>query len=187
MPKTKAAFWLANFDEEKILQRPYFKKFSLPPLTDTEILSSLEVSEEEDIASMEQKLSTIKALHTAAQNFNNHLLIRYAERLKKIQRQTYIEFLTATMALTELIQSLQQMYYEVEGVIQKCYRKAFTERLRQYRKAAKLTQKELGELVQVSQRGMSNYELGDRDIPSYTLARLSKVLGVTTDELLGLR
>lgn len=186
MPKTKAAFWLANFDEEKILQRPYFKKFSLPPLTDTEILSSLEVSEEEDIASMEEKLSVIKALHTAAQNFNN-LLIRYSERLKKVAGKTYGEFLAATMATAELIQSLKQLYYTVESTIQKHYRKTFTERLRQYRKAAGLTQKELAALVQVSPMGISHYARGERDVPTHTLARLSKVLGVTTDELLGLR
>lgn len=67
------------------------------------------------------------------------------------------------------------------------YKKIFIERLKKYRKAAGLTQKELGELVQVSPMGMSHYARGERDVPTHTLIRIAKILNVSTDELLGLR
>ncbi len=67
------------------------------------------------------------------------------------------------------------------------YQKIFIERLKKYRKAAGLTQKELGELVQVSPMGMSQYARCKRDIPTHTLIRIAKILNVSTDELLGLR
>ena len=187
MPKTKSAYWLANFDEKRILQRRYFKKFDLPQLSDAEILATLKVNDEESVQVMEQKLSEVKALHDQAQNFNNKMLIRYSERLKKVHGKTYGEYLLACMSVAALIQSLRKLYYDNESRIQQEYKKVFTERLKKYRKAAGLTQKELGELVQVSPRGMSYYARGEREMPVHLLIRISKILNVSVDDLLGVK
>lgn len=186
MPKTKRAFWLANLDEAKILQRPYFKQFELPDVTDIELLSILKVSEDDSLSEMEGKLTKVKALHEKAQDFLD-LIDRYSDRLKKVHGKAYWEFLFLVMALPELIKALRRLYYENEKRIQAEYKKIFIERLKKYRKAAGLTQKELGELVQVSPMGMSHYARGERDIPTHTLIRIAKILNVSTDELLGLR
>ncbi|MBQ7705029.1 MAG: helix-turn-helix transcriptional regulator [Selenomonadaceae bacterium] len=187
MPKTRDAYWLENFDEKRILQRRYFKKFNLPHLSDAEILATLKVNDEDSVEAMEQKLSKVRALHDQAQRFNNKMLIRYSERLKKVHGKTYGDYLLACMSVAELIHALRKIYYADEGRIQKEYQKIFIERLKKYRKAAGLTLTKLGELTQVSPRGMSHYARGAREMPLHTLARVSKVLGVSADELLGLR
>lgn len=186
MPKKRRAFWLANLDEDRIFQRPYFKAFDLPDVTDAEILSMLKVSDSDSLEEMERKLAQVKSLHEKAQDFQE-LASRYSDRLKKVHGKTYADFLSLVMSLADLLSALRQLYYENEKRIQKEYQKIFIERLKKYRKAAGLTQKELGELVQVSPMGMSHYARGERDIPTHTLIRIAKILNVSTDELLGLR
>lgn len=186
MPKKRRAFWLKNFDEKKVLQRPYFKAFALPDVPDAEILSLLTVCDSDSVDEMERKLAQVKSLHEKAQDFQE-LASRYSKRLKKVHGKVYLNFLSLVMSLADLLSALRQLYYENEKRIQKEYQKIFIARLRQFRKAAGLTQKELGELVQVSPMGMSHYARGERDIPTHTLIRIAKILNVSTDELLGLR
>jgi transcriptional regulator with XRE-family HTH domain len=63
----------------------------------------------------------------------------------------------------------------------------FGERLARLRKARGYTQTELGEMVGVSQRMMTYYERAADHPPAYLLPKLAQALGVTADELLGLR
>lgn len=59
------------------------------------------------------------------------------------------------------------------------------ERLREARKKNRLTMKQLGAMVGVTEAAISHYELGKRQ-PDYDLAvKLSDCLGVTVDYLLG--
>lgn len=59
------------------------------------------------------------------------------------------------------------------------------ERLREARKKKRLTMKQLGAMVGVTEAAISHYELGKRQ-PDYDLAvKLSDCLGVTVDYLLG--
>lgn len=48
------------------------------------------------------------------------------------------------------------------------------------------TQRELDDLLHCSQQVYSNYELGQRDIPTQTLISLADFYGVSVDYLLGL-
>ncbi len=57
--------------------------------------------------------------------------------------------------------------------------------LRQLRKEKCLTQKQLGERVYVEASTIALYEAGDRSPSLEVLVRLARVLGVTTDYLLG--
>lgn len=59
-------------------------------------------------------------------------------------------------------------------------------RIRDLREDHDLTQKELAKLLNCSQQVYSNYELGQRDIPTDILIKLSRFYGVTTDYILGL-
>ncbi len=59
-------------------------------------------------------------------------------------------------------------------------------RIRDLREDRDLKQRELAEYLNCSQQVYSNYELGQRDIPSETLIRLSRFYRVSVDYLLGL-
>ncbi len=59
-------------------------------------------------------------------------------------------------------------------------------RIRDLREDRDLRQRELAEYLNCSQQVYSNYELGQRDIPSETLIRLSRFYGVSVDYILGL-
>lgn len=59
-------------------------------------------------------------------------------------------------------------------------------RIRELREDNDLTQKELASILNCSQQVYSNYELGQRDIPTDILIRLSKYYDVSTDYILEL-
>ncbi|MBQ6297406.1 MAG: helix-turn-helix transcriptional regulator [Selenomonadaceae bacterium] len=65
--------------------------------------------------------------------------------------------------------------------------KEFGTRLRQIRQDLGLTQAKFGDLVQVSPQVFSLYERGEHDVPIHTIIRLSKMLYMSSDQLLGLR
>ena len=60
-------------------------------------------------------------------------------------------------------------------------------RIRDLREDRDLTQRELAAALNCSQQVYSNYELGQRDIPTDVLIKLSKFYGVSTDYILGLK
>ena len=59
-------------------------------------------------------------------------------------------------------------------------------RIRDLREDRDLTQKALSAALNCSQQVYSNYELGQRDIPTDILIRLSSFYGVSVDYILGL-
>ena len=60
------------------------------------------------------------------------------------------------------------------------------QRIRDLREDADLTQKQMAQILKCSQQVYSNYELGQRDIPTYILIALAKYHNTTTDYILGL-
>jgi len=60
------------------------------------------------------------------------------------------------------------------------------QRIRDLREDADLTQKEMAKILNCSQQVYSNYELGQRDIPTAILIALAKYHKTTTDYILGL-
>jgi transcriptional regulator with XRE-family HTH domain len=64
---------------------------------------------------------------------------------------------------------------------------AFGERLTALRKARGLTQVQLAERIGSTQRAISRYETVADRAPAPVLARLAQALGVSTDELLGVK
>lgn len=59
-------------------------------------------------------------------------------------------------------------------------------RIRDLREDKELTQKQLAAVLQCSQQVYSNYELGQRDIPTDVLIKLARFYKVSTDYILGL-
>ena len=59
-------------------------------------------------------------------------------------------------------------------------------RIRDLREDKDLTQKQLGEILGMSQTGYSKYETGENDIPTAILIKLSEIYGVSIDYMLGI-
>lgn len=59
-------------------------------------------------------------------------------------------------------------------------------RIRNLREDADLTQKQMAKILNCSQQVYSNYQLGQRDIPTAILIELAKFHKTTTDYILGL-
>ena len=59
-------------------------------------------------------------------------------------------------------------------------------RIRDLREDRDLTQKDLAARLHCSQQVYSNYELGQRDIPTYILIELSRFYEVSVDYILGI-
>lgn len=59
-------------------------------------------------------------------------------------------------------------------------------RIRDLREDRDLKQREVAEYLNCSQQVYSNYELGQRDVPSETLIRLSRFYNVPVDYILSL-
>ena len=60
------------------------------------------------------------------------------------------------------------------------------QRIKDLREDKDLKQRQLAEYLNCSQQVYSNYELGQRDIPTDVLIRLSKFYNVSVDYILGL-
>ncbi len=61
------------------------------------------------------------------------------------------------------------------------------QRIRDLREDHDMTQRQVAEYLNCSQQVYSNYELGQRDIPTEILIKLAKLYQVSTDYILGLK
>ena len=57
-------------------------------------------------------------------------------------------------------------------------------RIRELREDSDMTQKQVAKMLNCSQQVYSNYELGQRDIPTDILIKLSGIYNVSTDYIL---
>ena len=58
-------------------------------------------------------------------------------------------------------------------------------RIRDLREDKDLTQKEIAEILGMSQTGYSKYETGENDIPTHILLKLAEFYETSTDYILG--
>ena len=58
-------------------------------------------------------------------------------------------------------------------------------RIRDLREDRDLTQRQIAQMLGMSQTGYSKYETGENDIPTQILIKLADFYGTTTDYLLG--
>ena len=59
-------------------------------------------------------------------------------------------------------------------------------RIRDLREDSDLTQKQIAQLLGMSQTGYSKYETGTNDIPTHVLIGLAKLYGTSVDYILGI-
>lgn len=59
-------------------------------------------------------------------------------------------------------------------------------RIRDLREDRDLTQTQIAQMLNCSQQAYSNYELGQRDIPTDILIKLAKIYSVSVDYILGI-
>ena len=60
------------------------------------------------------------------------------------------------------------------------------QRIRDLREDKELTQKQIGQLLNMSQTGYNQYEIGKNDIPTKILIKLADFYNTSVDYLLGL-
>lgn len=202
--KTKNALAFRDFDSARILQRPFFKDFHFDAdKSDAQILESLSIVTEDSVDAWERNLYIIKATHERLFKFrrlinrhNENRLDKYNKRKSKsqdvkiteLQRPAPVmEYFSASLSVLELMNKFKQLYSEIDKKIQIRYRKEFGTRLRRIRQDLGLTQAKFGDLVQVSPQVFSLYERGEHDVPIHTIIRLTKMLDISSDQLLGIK
>lgn len=196
MAKNQRAYALRGFDESRILQRRYFKDFQFDAgKNDAEILKSLTATDI-PLETLERNQKTIKAVYERLRKYHE-LLNRHQLRLARFNQfkakkkgiklgdlrsvdggAPMIEYVTAEWNVLDLKRVFEKSYYELEKRIQKSYRAEFAARLKRARLAAGLTQKQLGDIIQISPQGVSLYERAEREIPNHVIIRLLKELNI---------
>lgn len=200
MTKTKDAFALRDFDEKRILQRPYFRKLNLPVSTDENILRTFNVLTAATADAMEQKFEDLRKLNLAVQNYRR-LIIKHRKRLRKffnyydekgnrekseraaglLLKYNWFEEASELFNL-----KFGSLFINGEKEIDTQRRRDFSDRLRQARKESGMTQMQLAAKIGMTQGGYTQYENAGREPSLSTLAKLSRILKRPTDWLLGL-
>ncbi len=85
MPKTKDAFALRDFDEEKILQRRFFRELNLPDMTDEEILQRMGAKDFDSFEETQAKLEAMEILLGRTAEYQKHIK-RHGDRLTRYAR-----------------------------------------------------------------------------------------------------
>ena len=93
------------------------------------------------------------------------------------------DYVIAQLRCRDLMKKLFDFYHELEDKTERRYRAEFAARLKKLRQAAGLTQKQLGDIIQISPQGFSMYESAKREPTITSLFRLAKILPI--DKLFG--
>ena len=83
--KTKDTFALRNFDEQRILSRPFFQKLNLPESDDADILESLIAKKDFTAAQISMQLDRQKILRQMTAAYVKRLLNHHRELEKFMQ------------------------------------------------------------------------------------------------------
>lgn len=209
--KTKSAFAFRDFDKEKVLQRPFFRKFHFDADksddTNLQELSSLNVT---SLDIMNQNLDSLSALIYHTGDYLK-FIARHAKRLERYQQavadkifkdenadiitlrakyvkaqEIYYAYSVASGEIQKFLrEKLGRIFRPLENKFQDARRNIFAVRLRQARKAAGLTQEEIARKLRMSQTGFAKYEKNENEPPISRLIQLSQVLDCPIDWLIG--
>lgn len=202
--KKQNAFAFRNFDEKRILQRRFFKDFKFDTnKTDEEILSGLshDVSTRSQ-QDLEKIFDILVSLIFRTADYLK-LIKRHIERLERYRRAVADKIVEDKTADVEILREkydieqklakyyqlgiyldvdnllrerLAQAFRAVDDELKFSYRKIFADRLKLARQEKGMNQKDFGASVGLTQRAISNYEVGIREPSLATLARFSKKL-----------
>ena len=188
MPKKRSAYGLKDFNAERILQQKYFHRFNIPTgINDDDFLQEIIIgSTTAEIKKLEENLLVLRGIYERLQEFAN-LISRHMKRVSRYfgAKGYAADYLCVYCVITDFGEKIKKEYYSLWKITEQRYRERTAAQIRKYRKLSKLTQKELGEKIQQTGMSISQYETAQREVPTPALIRLSKVFGITTDELLG--
>lgn len=205
--KTKDAFALRGFDSERIFAR---LEYGFEGKTDKAFLDSYKTCistgyfaennqlAAETVFSLSQLMQIANQYQTWLTRHNDRLL-RYAVHLvdkydvdeiiqSKVRRAKNLSDRYADAARS--VQDLQKKIYKLIMAIEDCreekYRRRFSERLREARAAAGMTQLQVANKLEMTASGYNQYETARRDPSIPTLIKIARILNRSADWLLGL-
>ncbi len=205
MPKTRNAFALKDFDRARILQRPYFKDFNFDKdLTDEKILSSLSAQIGDSIPELERKNETLSKIYDRLCKYIERVQIHkekvsywnyehHRHNLIKTPESERANFLSEAYLFDIIFPAktfslaVKVLWQNLESILHKRYRDRFAERLKEIRKASKLSRRELASKLGYTENGYGKFESGRNEPNLATIINLSRYLNVSTDSLLGLQ
>ena len=93
--KTIDAFAFRDFDEKKILQRPYFKKirdeYKIGNETDAEIISALSLADDDSLSTLERKHKTADKIFSRLLEFVN-FISRHSQKLQEYYKRIHKKY-----------------------------------------------------------------------------------------------
>ena len=200
MKKKRDAFAFRDFDEQRILQRPFFKAFKFDvDKSDDEILQSLSLSDDDSLSALKEKNRTLRRIYDRLSEFVK-FTIRHSERLRRyyrhanpnpnqIERAQQFDFFCAITVGAEL-DYLQRKAFDsfdkTEKTLQKKSREIFAERLKEARIKAGLSRRYVAGELNLLENSYGFYERGLREPNIMMLLRLANMLNVSADWLIGI-
>lgn len=196
--KQHDAFALRDFDEERILQRKFFRQLELPVGTDEEILDAFNVSSLKDSEAMTARLDDLRGLKAKVAAYTKRILDHHAKLEKffdkagddkeKFYRVWQLRQCYAN--INNLLGNLQTNINHIERVGEKDLdeqrKREFATRLRQARKTAGLTQLDVAMALYGTINKYASYEQGKTEPPIPSLIRICRLMKIDANELLGL-
>lgn len=208
MPKTRDAFALRGFDEQKIIARMFAPDFS--HRTDAELLATYQFGVNAKLFGTDNQFATFSRITLiefamAASQYQTRLtrhndrLLRYSVYLienfavddviqSRIRRARKLSdrYVDACRAVQSLQKKLHGIIVSIDNYAEQSLRQRFSERLREARKAVGLTQQQVADKIEMTASGYNQYELARRDPSIPTLIKIARILNRSADWLLGL-
>ena len=186
---------LKDFDESRILSRPYFRTFGFDASkTDEQNLKELNYWAGQSLSEMETRLTRSDELFAATCTYQK-ILMRHARRLSKFislstqdkptkeRARRILHEYSAAIGAVSLLTTQFDFRAGAEFLINGAFRLLVGERLRTARTQRGFSQSELARKLGLTAKAIGHYENGRRDLPMWTTARVSRILEVPTDYL----
>ena len=209
--KKRDAFAFRDFDEQRILQRPFFKAFKFDAdKSDDEILQSLSLSDDDSLSALKEKNRALRQMFDRLSEFVKFTL-RHSERLRRYYRGNPIQIertqqldifysnkikrarkldifysINAAPAAGELERKVLDFFIKSEKALQKKSREFFAERLKEARIKAGLSRRYVADELNLLENSYGFYERGLREPNIMMLLRLANLLNVSADWLIGI-
>ena len=201
--KTKDAFAMRDFDKDKILSRNFFDthgdyiRLSEKCLSDTDALNALPTAGIEGgrqavttLAEIQRRVSDYSRLVSEHSRKIARLYFESDEQKPKNEKRVdrlkklHTAYAKADYAITDLKVKLADLIRMINSQLDHDCRRAFAENVRALREKNKLSQKELSDLLEISQSSVAAYESATRQPYLTMICRMALALKVTPTELL---
>lgn len=192
--KTGDAFAFKDFDPARVFQRPLFRQFNFPAVSDEKILEKFDVWNFLDLMTAEERLKILGELKKALAR-NAKLILNQVRRLDKILPSTADGIIrlfllkqcygTALGFVGNLQSLVNRLSLNGEKALDRKRRWEFTRRLKSAREAAGLSQLDLALKLNVSATGYASWEQNRTEPSVPMLIKICKELEISSPELLG--